>query len=57
VFIPQGATVAELADVIALAQSGEVTIETERFTFDQAPQAYERLIAGTLQGRAVVVPA
>jgi propanol-preferring alcohol dehydrogenase len=56
VFIPQGATVAELADVIALAQTGEVTIETERFTFDEAPQAYERLVAGTLQGRAVVVP-
>ena len=39
-----------------LAQSGDVTIETERFTFDETPQAYERLVAGTLQGRAVVVP-
>jgi propanol-preferring alcohol dehydrogenase len=56
VFIPQGATVAELGEVIALAQSGDVTIETERFTFDETPQAYERLVAGTLQGRAVVVP-
>jgi propanol-preferring alcohol dehydrogenase len=56
VFIPQGATVAELADVIALAQSGEVTIETEQFAFDDTPLAYERLTAGTLAGRAVVIP-
>jgi alcohol dehydrogenase, propanol-preferring len=56
VFIPQGATVAELADVIALAQSGDVMIETEQFEFDDTPDAYERLKAGTLRGRAVVIP-
>jgi propanol-preferring alcohol dehydrogenase len=56
VFIPQGATVAELADVIALAQSGELTIETETFAFDDTEAAYERLTAGTLNGRAVVIP-
>lgn len=56
VFIPQGATVAELAEVITLAQSGDVTIETERFEFDDTPAAYERLKAGTLNGRAIVIP-
>lgn len=56
VFIPQGAPIAELAEVIALAQSGDVVIEAERFGFDAAPEAYERLKAGTLNGRAVVVP-
>jgi propanol-preferring alcohol dehydrogenase len=56
VFIPQGATVAELTEVIALAQSGEVTIEIEKFDFDDTPAAYERLKAGTLNGRAVVIP-
>jgi alcohol dehydrogenase, propanol-preferring len=56
VFIPQGSTVAELAEVIALAQSGEVVIETEEFGFDDTPAAYERLTAGTLNGRAVVIP-
>lgn len=56
VFIPQGATIAELADVIALAQSGDVTIEIEKFGFDHTPAAYERLKAGTLDGRAVVIP-
>ena len=56
VFIPQGATIAELAAVVELAQSGDVTIETEVFDFEQTPQAYERLRAGTLNGRAVVLP-
>jgi propanol-preferring alcohol dehydrogenase len=55
VFIPQGAPIAELAEVIALAQSGDVVIETETFGFDQTPEAYERLKAGTLNGRAVVL--
>jgi alcohol dehydrogenase, propanol-preferring len=57
VFIPQGATVAELGEVITLAQSGDVTIEIEQFGFDDTPAAYERLKAGTLNGRAVVIPA
>jgi alcohol dehydrogenase, propanol-preferring len=56
VFVTQGSTVAELTDVIALAESGDVTIEVEQFTFDDTPVAYERLTAGTLNGRAVVVP-
>lgn len=56
VFIPQGATVAELSEVIALAQSGDLVIETETFGFDDTPAAYERLKAGNLNGRAVVIP-
>jgi alcohol dehydrogenase, propanol-preferring len=56
VFIPQGSTVAELTEVIGLAQSGDVVIETEEFAFDAIPAAYERLTAGTLDGRAVVIP-
>jgi alcohol dehydrogenase, propanol-preferring len=56
VFIPQGATIAELSEVITLAQTGELTIETEEFGFERTPEAYERLSAGTLKGRAVVLP-
>jgi len=56
VFIPQGATVAELAEVITLAQTGDLTIEVEQFGFDETAAAYDRLRAGTLNGRAVVVP-
>jgi len=56
VFIPQGYTIAELADVLRLARTGDVVIETELFDFDQTPAAYQRLTEGTLQGRAVVLP-
>jgi alcohol dehydrogenase, propanol-preferring len=56
VFIPQGAPIAELTEVLALAETGDVIIETEQFSFDQAPDAYARLVAGTLNGRAVVIP-
>jgi propanol-preferring alcohol dehydrogenase len=56
VFIPQGSTIAELHEVIALARDGHVRVEVEQFGFDETPAAYERLRAGTLNGRAVVVP-
>jgi len=53
-FIPQGATIAELREVVDLAQGGRVEIDSELFGFDETPQAYQRLKAGTLDGRAVV---
>ena len=55
VFIPQGATIAELHQVVALAQQHELRHDVEQFTFDDTPAAYEQLRAGTLNGRAVVV--
>ncbi|HVX70616.1 MAG TPA: alcohol dehydrogenase catalytic domain-containing protein [Mycobacteriales bacterium] len=55
-FNPQGATIAELGEVIALAKSGDVVVEVEQFGFDQVVEAYDRLKAGTLNGRAVVLP-
>jgi propanol-preferring alcohol dehydrogenase len=62
--IPYGATIAaiywgslgELAEVLALAQSGRIRAHVERFTLDDAANAYERMRAGALSGRAVVVP-
>jgi propanol-preferring alcohol dehydrogenase len=57
VFVPQGATIAELGEVVDLAKSGDVVIEVEQFDFDRAPEAYRRLRDGTLNGRAVVLPA
>jgi propanol-preferring alcohol dehydrogenase len=57
VFVPQGATITELGEVVALARSGEVVVEVEQFGFDRAPEAYGRLRDGTLNGRAVVLPA
>ena len=45
----------ELMEVIEMAQAGRLTVHVERFAIDQAPAAYERLHAGTLNGRAVIV--
>jgi propanol-preferring alcohol dehydrogenase len=56
VFNPQGATIAELHQVVAIAQTGAVTVEVEQFAFDDVAAAYDRLRAGTLDGRAVVLP-
>ncbi|MBG6226067.1 propanol-preferring alcohol dehydrogenase [Arthrobacter sp. CAN_A2] len=46
----------ELMEVLELARSGMIHVETERFSLDDAPHAYERLRAGTIRGRAVIVP-
>lgn len=62
--IPYGASVRtpywgsrpELMEVFDLARAGKIRVHNERFTLEQAPEAYERLKAGTILGRAVVVP-
>ncbi len=46
----------ELFEVLDLARSGLIHVETETFSLDDAPEAYERMHAGTLRGRAVIVP-
>jgi propanol-preferring alcohol dehydrogenase len=46
----------ELVEVLALARSGRITPDVVRFDLADAAQAYEQLAAGTLFGRAVVVP-
>src|SRR5690625_3718979 len=46
----------ELFEVLELARAGALSVETEVFSLDDAPKAYERLHAGTLRGRAVIVP-
>jgi len=46
----------ELFEVLELARTGAVQVETEVFSLDDAPKAYEKLHDGTLRGRAVIVP-
>lgn len=46
----------ELMEVVALARTGAVASHVERFDLDQAPGVYESMQAGTLTGRAVIVP-
>jgi alcohol dehydrogenase, propanol-preferring len=56
IFNPQGARIAELHEVIEIARTGKVTVEVEQFALDDVAEAYQRLQAGTLNGRAVVLP-
>ncbi|MCK9487713.1 MAG: NAD(P)-dependent alcohol dehydrogenase [Dehalococcoidia bacterium] len=46
----------ELVEVLELARRGQVNVEVETFSLDEAPEAYQRLHDGTIRGRAVVVP-
>ncbi|WSQ14048.1 NAD(P)-dependent alcohol dehydrogenase [Streptomyces sp. NBC_01231] len=46
----------ELVDVVDLARQGLVSSHVETFSIDEAPLAYERLHAGEISGRAVVLP-
>ncbi len=46
----------ELFEVMELARVGAISVETEVFSLDDAPKAYEKLHDGTLRGRAVIVP-
>lgn len=56
VVIPFWGTRAELAEVIALAQSGRIAAQTEQVTLSGAPAAYNELRLGKLDARAVVTP-
>ena len=47
---------AELIEVFDLARRGQVSVETETFSLDDAPEAYERLHARAIRGRAVILP-
>ncbi|MHA7293462.1 zinc-binding dehydrogenase [Arthrobacter sp. HLT1-21] len=46
----------ELMEVVELARAGKIHVEVEEFPLSDAPAAYQRLRAGTLRGRAVIVP-
>jgi alcohol dehydrogenase, propanol-preferring len=49
-------TIEDLHEVVAMYRAGQITPEIERFSLDDAPEAYRRLESGQLSGRAVVVP-
>jgi propanol-preferring alcohol dehydrogenase len=46
----------ELIEVFELARAGALDVHVERFGIDEAPAAYRRLHAGTINGRAVILP-
>ncbi len=47
---------AELMEVVQLAKRGAIEIHVEQYSLDQAPEAYDKLHAGKIRGRAVIVP-
>jgi propanol-preferring alcohol dehydrogenase len=51
-----GGTTPELAEVVALAESGRVQPHIERYGLDQAVEAYDKLKNNRITGRAVLVP-
>jgi propanol-preferring alcohol dehydrogenase len=53
---PFWGTRADLVEVIANAKAGLLHAETETYALEDAMTAYERLRAGLVRGRAVVVP-
>jgi alcohol dehydrogenase, propanol-preferring len=56
VVVPFWGTRAELAEVIALARGGRIHAHIDRFALADAKSAYDRLRAGQLKGRAVIIP-
>lgn len=54
--VPYWGSRGELLEVFDLARAGKVHVETQTYTLAEAPQAYRDLQAGTVRGRAVIVP-
>lgn len=46
----------ELIEVLDLARRGQIEVEIQTYSIDDAPKAYEALHAGTIRGRAVILP-
>lgn len=49
-------SIPELMEVVTLAAEGRITPHVQRFGLDNATEAYEAMQAGTLEGRAVIIP-
>lgn len=49
-------TIEELHELVAMYRSGQLEPEVTRFSMDDALEAYRKLEAGEISGRAVVVP-
>ena len=53
---PYWGSIGELMDVLALAQAGQIKMLVEHFPLERAPEAYQLLREGKIQGRAVMTP-
>ena len=53
---PYGGAAADQAEVLALARSGDIEVETVVYPLDEAQRAFNDLEAGRIAGRAILVP-
>ncbi len=51
-----GGTKSDLLGCVALAHSGQLTVDVETFALDDALTAFDRLEQGSITGRAVLIP-
>jgi propanol-preferring alcohol dehydrogenase len=56
VYTFQGSSITDVQAVVALAEAGLVRSEVDRYPLARVREAYAALEAGTLRGRAVVIP-
>jgi len=56
IFTFQGSSRSDVEDVLALADTGHLVIDTEQFALADVAEAYAALDRGGLRGRVVVVP-
>lgn len=54
--IPYWGSRVELIEVIAMARDGRIHAETTEFPLEQAVEVYDKLKAGQITGRAVLIP-
>jgi len=54
--IPYWGTAVELMECLELAWEGKIHAHVEHFSLEEAPQAYEKMREGHLDGRAVISP-
>lgn len=51
-----GGTRTDLIEAIELGKAGKVTVAVEEFSLDDGPEAFKKLDAGSIRGRAVLIP-
>jgi propanol-preferring alcohol dehydrogenase len=49
-------SITELGELLELSRSGDFRVHAETYSLDQAREVYNKMVDGTLQGRAVIVP-
>jgi propanol-preferring alcohol dehydrogenase len=49
-------SITELSELLELSRSGDFRVHAETYSLDRAREVYNKMVDGTLQGRAVIVP-